>query len=61
VHYLHSEGVAHRDLKPDNILIDNQGVVKIIDFGLSNTYFSLQRLKTPCGSPCFAAPEMISG
>ena len=34
---------------------------KIVDFGLSNTYKKGELLKTPCGSPCYAAPEMIKG
>jgi serine/threonine protein kinase len=35
---MHSLGIAHRDLKPENILMDYDGRIKIIDFGLSNTY-----------------------
>jgi len=35
--------------------------IKIIDFGLSNMYKQNQLLKTACGSPCYAAPEMIAG
>jgi len=35
--------------------------IKIVDFGLSNTYKEGQTLKTACGSPCYAAPEMIAG
>jgi 5'-AMP-activated protein kinase catalytic alpha subunit len=35
--------------------------IKIVDFGLSNTYKAGELLKTACGSPCYAAPEMIAG
>jgi len=35
--------------------------LKLVDFGLSNTYQPGQTLKTACGSPCYAAPEMIEG
>jgi 5'-AMP-activated protein kinase catalytic alpha subunit len=48
-------------LKPENLLLDNSNNVKIVDFGLSNTYKPGETLKTACGSPCYAAPEMIAG
>jgi 5'-AMP-activated protein kinase catalytic alpha subunit len=48
-------------LKPENMLIDFDKGVKIVDFGLSNTYCKNELLKTACGSPCYAAPEMIAG
>jgi 5'-AMP-activated protein kinase catalytic alpha subunit len=43
------------------LLLDDQNNIKIVDFGLSNTYTPGQTLKTACGSPCYAAPEMIAG
>jgi 5'-AMP-activated protein kinase catalytic alpha subunit len=52
---------VHRDLKPENLLLDHQDSIKIVDFGLSNTYKEGELLKTACGSPCYAAPEMIAG
>ena len=61
--YIHSLGIVHRDLKPENLLLTHDHILKIIDFGLSN-YFKkdqLELLETPCGSPCYASPEMLSG
>jgi serine/threonine protein kinase len=52
---------VHRDLKPENLLIDKNNSLKIADFGLSNTYKTGETLKTACGSPSYAAPEMIQG
>jgi 5'-AMP-activated protein kinase catalytic alpha subunit len=60
---------VHRDLKPENMLLDHRNNIKIVDFGLSNTYSKStgkdglveEKLKTACGSPCYAAPEMIAG
>jgi len=57
IEYLHKIKIVHRDIKPENLLL--KGKLKIVDFGLSNTYSEM--LKTACGSPCYAAPEMISG
>ncbi len=61
VEYLHKIGVVHRDLKPENLLLDHAHNVKMVDFGLSNIYSTGEKLKTACGSPCYAAPEMIAG
>ncbi|CAK90615.1 unnamed protein product (macronuclear) [Paramecium tetraurelia] len=61
IEYLHKIRVVHRDLKPENLLLDNNKNLKIVDFGLSNTYKNEELLKTACGSPCYAAPEMIAG
>lgn len=51
----------HRDMKPENLMLTGSKTIKIIDFGLSNTYKKNELLKTACGSPCYAAPEMIAG
>ena len=61
IEYLGKTKVAHRDLKPENLLLDSKKNIKIVDFGLSNTYFQNELLSTACGSPCYAAPEMLSG
>ena len=61
VEYCHHYLVAHRDLKPENILIDKSKRVKICDFGLSNLMKDGKFLKTSCGSPNYASPEIISG
>ena len=51
-------------MKPENILMvsdDDKADLKIVDFGLSNTFKKNEKLLTACGSPCYAAPEMIAG
>ena len=74
--YCHAHGVFHRDLKLENLLVDNEGKLKISDFGLSTKVRTVddsagalspsQRrtaeatlLKTRCGTPQYAAPEII--
>ena len=61
--YIHSLGIVHRDLKPENLLLTSEHLLKIIDFGLSNYFKEGQKdlLSTPCGSPCYASPEMVGG
>ncbi|RAH44399.1 SNF1 family serine/threonine-protein kinase [Aspergillus brunneoviolaceus CBS 621.78] len=61
VEYCHRHKIVHRDLKPENLLIDREKNVKIADFGLSNIMTDGNFLKTSCGSPNYAAPEVISG
>lgn len=61
IEYLHKLNIVHRDLKPENLLLDSNKNIKIVDFGLSNTYIKGETLQTACGSPCYAAPEMIAG
>ena len=53
--------ILSRDLKPENLLLDAQANVKIADFGLSNMMTDGEFLRTSCGSPNYAAPEVISG
>lgn len=59
--YCHRHKIVHRDLKPENLLIDSDRKVKIADFGLSNIMTDGNFLKTSCGSPNYAAPEVITG
>ena len=47
-------------MKPENILIGENGKIKIADFGLGNFFTEGQTLKTACGSPCYAPPEMLN-
>eukprot|EP01132_Coremiostelium_polycephalum_P005957 gene5957-7420_t len=62
VEYCHHHMVVHRDLKPENLLLDPvHDCIKIGDFGLSNMMQDGDFLKTSCGSPNYAAPEVISG
>uniref|UniRef100_A0AC34F6G2 Protein kinase domain-containing protein n=1 Tax=Panagrolaimus sp. ES5 TaxID=591445 RepID=A0AC34F6G2_9BILA len=58
VQYLHSKKFAHRDLKPQNILLDSNGIVKIADFGLSKAGENDDPMYTDCGTLGYLAPEV---
>ncbi|KAG5313686.1 MARK3 kinase, partial [Acromyrmex insinuator] len=59
--HMHSKGVVHRDLKMENIVLQDERKeqIKIVDFGLSNIYTNGDPLRTHCGSPEYAAPELF--
>lgn len=62
IDYLHRQGVTHRDVKPANILVDPDGVVKITDFGVSSALdVPTMTGNTLVGTPWYIAPEMIEG
>lgn len=61
--YLHSAGVIYRDLKPENLLLTNDGHIVMTDFGLSKEglHSSDDRTATFCGTPEYLAPEILEG
>lgn len=63
IDFLHKNGITHRDIKPDNMLIDFEGHLKLTDFGLSKVNIKEEPEKQPelLGTPDYLAPELILG
>ncbi|KAF2072184.1 hypothetical protein CYY_006504 [Polysphondylium violaceum] len=59
IEYCHANLIVHRDLKPENLLLDSNGNIKISDFGLSNNMQPGKLMESFCGSPLYAAPEIL--
>jgi len=57
--YLHRKGIAYRDLKPENLLMDNDGYVKLVDLGFAKKLQPGKKTWTFCGTPEYVAPEII--
>ncbi|XP_072152314.1 serine/threonine-protein kinase SIK3 isoform X2 [Bemisia tabaci] len=60
ISYCHHKKIVHRDIKAENLLLDENMNIKLADFGFSN-YFDDQLMSTWCGSPPYAAPELFTG
>ena len=58
--YLHTHGIVYRDIKPDNILIDEDGYLKLADFGMAKMLKDQERAFSLCGTPEYFAPEIIT-
>lgn len=63
VHSVHAQGVVHRDIKPDNLLLTDDDVLKIVDFGVSEMFEKPNQMRTAksAGSPAFLPPELCVG
>ena len=59
--YVHSRGVIHRDIKPQNIMADKDGTLKLMDFGLARSVSSRPTMGIAVGTPAYMSPEQIMG
>jgi serum/glucocorticoid-regulated kinase 2 len=59
--YIHSQGYVYRDLKPDNILLDGEGHIRLFEFALTKKVSEENQAHTFCGTPEYLSPEMIQG
>ena len=59
--HMQSKNVIYRDLKPENLMLDKDGYIKVVDFGFAKTLPGGKRTHTLCGTPEYFAPELVKG
>lgn len=57
--FMHSKNLVYRDLKPENVLVGNDGFIKLTDFGFVKRLLPSERTYTLCGTPEYMAPEVV--
>uniref|UniRef100_UPI00358E4E8A uncharacterized protein n=1 Tax=Myxine glutinosa TaxID=7769 RepID=UPI00358E4E8A len=60
VEYLHSRNIVHRDIKPQNVLYSNEGIVKVIDFNVATNFIHGKMFYGICGTRAYLAPEITA-
>lgn len=60
IQYCHQKNVTHRDVKLENLLLDESNNIKIIDFGFSTCFSHEKKVKMFCGTPSYMAPEIVA-
>lgn len=59
VDYLHRSFICHRDIKLENIVLDSNHNIKLVDFGFACSFYTGEKMEVFCGSPDYAAPELV--
>lgn len=59
ISYCHDQLIVHRDLKAENLLLDEDLNIKVVDFGFATKFDPNKTMQASCGSPMYAAPEIV--